>query len=502
MSRPLRPSLHAVPRATNAARLALAAAMAALLFHAPPSRADGYAGGPGHASALLPDGTIVVVGGDGLDGAPSSAAMLYRADQPGTTGSLATARSRHTATALFDGRILVAGGSDGTGPVGSLELYDPLTGTFTPSKATLAVPRQGHVTVGLADGRILVRGGRGADGQTVARDELYDPRADAVDDAPAGLAVATVGTDSTDYLPGDTVYVSGAGWQPGESVDLLFDEEPLVHAPVVIRTVADANGEIREVSTYHVDDSDLGTAFTLHAVGASSLASADATFTDGNNLKITQQPTSVSLLVGQTIAIRYRISANANQGVSFTKVKVTVTLGASLQKIGSDPSQFNLGPAPAPWQTDLVLSVQGTGPATGIITITVTGTPSTAGVCTSGNNDPCSDSKTIAYTVSPSQSSQTIAFNPLPDVTYGTPPFTVSATASSGLPVTLSASERRDVHPHRVAGGKRLVPPRRRRRPLLQHHTGATHHHRERQEPSVRVGEPAARRELRRLRAR
>src|SRR6266567_6463321 len=270
MSRPLRPSLHAVPRATNAARFALAAAMAALLFHAPPSRADGYAGGPGHASGLLPDGTIVV-----------------------------------------------AGGSDGTGPVGSLELYDPLTGTFIPSNATLAVPRQGHVTVGLADGRILVRGGRGADGQTVARDELYDPRADAVDDAPAGLAVATVGTDSTDYLPGDTVYVSGAGWQPGESVDLLFDEEPLVHAPVVIRTVADANGEIREVSTYHVDDSDLGTAFTLHAVGASSLASADVTFTDGNNLKITQQPTSVSLLVGQTIAIRYRISANANQGVSF-----------------------------------------------------------------------------------------------------------------------------------------------------------------------------------------
>ena len=245
MSRQRRPRIEPVSRATNAARLTLAAATAALLLGAPPVLADGYAGGPGHASALLPDGAIVVVGGDGLDGAPSGAAMVYRADQPEPTGSLATPRSRHTATSLFDGRILVVGGSDGAGPVGSLELYDPLTGTFIPSNATLAVPRQGHVTVGLADGRILVRGGRGADGQTVARDELYDPRADAVQDAPAGLAVATVTTDSSDYLPGDTVHVSGAGWQPGESVDLLFDEEPLVHAPVVIRTVADANGEIR-----------------------------------------------------------------------------------------------------------------------------------------------------------------------------------------------------------------------------------------------------------------
>jgi hypothetical protein len=46
--------------------------------------------------------------------------------------------------------------------------------------------------------------------------------------------------------------------------------------------------------------------------------------------------------------------------------------------------------------------------------------------------------KSVALSYMPA--SQTITFNPLPDQTYGDPPFTVVATATSGLPVTFAAS--------------------------------------------------------------
>ncbi|HZY10562.1 MAG TPA: hypothetical protein VFF29_05350, partial [Bacteroidota bacterium] len=40
------------------------------------------------------------------------------------------------------------------------------------------------------------------------------------------FAQATVTTDKADYSPGDTVLVTGSGWQPGESVQLVFVEDP------------------------------------------------------------------------------------------------------------------------------------------------------------------------------------------------------------------------------------------------------------------------------------
>ena len=47
------------------------------------------------------------------------------------TGSLGTARYRHTATLLPSGKVLVAGGNDASAYLSSAELYDPATGTWT-----------------------------------------------------------------------------------------------------------------------------------------------------------------------------------------------------------------------------------------------------------------------------------------------------------------------------------------------------------------------------------
>ena len=56
-----------------------------------------------------------------------------------TTGSLTTARVVHTATLLPNGKVLVAGGSNGGASLASAELYDPAAGTWA-TTGSLATP--------------------------------------------------------------------------------------------------------------------------------------------------------------------------------------------------------------------------------------------------------------------------------------------------------------------------------------------------------------------------
>lgn len=97
--------------------------------------------------------------------------------------ALLTARRMHTLTALPDGRVLAAGGITGgqVWPVPGLtsaEVYDPVSGAWTPTGA-MAVPRHGHSATVLTDGRVLVADGehvRSAhDNITHASAEIYDP---------------------------------------------------------------------------------------------------------------------------------------------------------------------------------------------------------------------------------------------------------------------------------------------------------------------------------------
>ncbi len=92
------------------------------------------------------------------------------------TGGIAEARHAHTATLLPDGTVLVAGGDDGTGTDGvhaTTALYDPVTGTWA-ATASLGAGVTGHMASQLIDGRVLVAGGYGSDGLEVAP-EVYDP---------------------------------------------------------------------------------------------------------------------------------------------------------------------------------------------------------------------------------------------------------------------------------------------------------------------------------------
>jgi hypothetical protein len=97
------------------------------------------------------------------------------------TGSLSTARHGHTATLLKTGKVLVAGGIDGSGNdrfLSSAELYDPATGTWSDTGG-LSVSRYLCTATPLPDGRVLVAGGyTGAhppDFGVTNTAELYDP---------------------------------------------------------------------------------------------------------------------------------------------------------------------------------------------------------------------------------------------------------------------------------------------------------------------------------------
>jgi N-acetylneuraminic acid mutarotase len=124
-----------------------------------------------HTATLLPNGKVLVAGGDSL-----GSAELY---DPATgtwrlTGSLNTPRGfDHTATLLPNGKVLVAGGYNGD-EINSAELYDPATGTWT-STGNLNVARHSHTATLLPDGKVLVAGGGDEDGGITNSAELYNP---------------------------------------------------------------------------------------------------------------------------------------------------------------------------------------------------------------------------------------------------------------------------------------------------------------------------------------
>lgn len=148
-----------------------------------------------HTATLLPDGKVLVVGGENASYLVEGSAEVY--DPAANTWSAPRAqpvspRSQHTATLLPSGLVLVAGGFDIVNglltPSAGAELYDPVrhTGTSTDihgvtttvvtgqdfvATAAMASTHYGHSATRLADGRVVVVGGN------TTQTEIYDPTA-------------------------------------------------------------------------------------------------------------------------------------------------------------------------------------------------------------------------------------------------------------------------------------------------------------------------------------
>jgi hypothetical protein len=139
-----------------------------------------------HTATLLPDGSVLVVGGIAYEQGALAAADRFdpgaRAFRAG--GALLVPRMAHAALLLASGEVLVTGGWDPGVPGTSgdpahqaTELYDAAASRFR-SGPDMLTPRRGHSTTLLASGSVLVAGGvehRGRGFPATTASEIYEP---------------------------------------------------------------------------------------------------------------------------------------------------------------------------------------------------------------------------------------------------------------------------------------------------------------------------------------
>jgi WD40 repeat protein len=184
-----------------------------------------------HTATMLPDGKVLVAGG--FDGSLTLASSELFDPITGTwdtVGNLNASRYSHTTTLLPNGTVLAAGGEFNSNFLYSTEIYHPSSGTWT-FTGDLNANRRDHTATLLPDGKVLVAGGY--DNEYLLQSEVYDPAEGIWTSTgdmnakrafhtatvlPDGRVLIVGGEDSENYLPYAEVYDRGINalpaWKP------------------------------------------------------------------------------------------------------------------------------------------------------------------------------------------------------------------------------------------------------------------------------------------------
>jgi hypothetical protein len=167
----------------------------------------------GAVAAPLPDGRVLVAGGSYNDGTEHSLASAELFNP--TTGAftpvadMGVARVRAAAAPLRDGRVLVAGGNDGSNRLSSAEVFNPATGAFTPV-GDMTADRAREAAVTLSDGRVLVVGGAaGANAAALQSAEVFDSATNSFSSAGIGAMGTARRAAAAAPLPDGRALIAG-----------------------------------------------------------------------------------------------------------------------------------------------------------------------------------------------------------------------------------------------------------------------------------------------------
>ncbi len=168
-----------------------------------------------HTASLLPDGKVLVAGGQNYDGAAwhwLKEAELYnpQTNTWQTLPDMANAKFHPTATLLPDGRVLVVGGQSANG---SAEIWNPQTGSWTVA-ANPSYAHEMHTATLLKDGRVLVAGGE------TDKAEVYDPLANSWMNTANTLSLNRVWHTATLLPNGSVLLVGGSHLNAPNNADI------------------------------------------------------------------------------------------------------------------------------------------------------------------------------------------------------------------------------------------------------------------------------------------
>src|SRR5436190_6243449 len=223
----------------------------------------------GHDAIALSDTRLLFLGGDPdhtIDEFnPSSDVLTLKA----TMGS-----AQSSATLLANGKILVLNPNvagvyspDATDQATTFSAFDQ---TSVPDSTTLK--RSGQTaTELLGDKTILIEVGENAQHQPSLQIAAFNP--------------ARIWTDKDDYMPDEPVFLFGSGWKPTENVYLYAVDSETEQWTYESTVAADSNGSFALQPYFIVQLRQLGTMFTVDAVGAQSNMQAEVAFTDAINFQ-------------------------------------------------------------------------------------------------------------------------------------------------------------------------------------------------------------------------
>jgi len=179
-----------------------------------------------HKATPLPDGKVLITSGLGgtsntangfLPSAeiydPATGAFTWTTGGPAV--GLNTARYNHQTMLLYTRKVLIAGGVGSGSPsnvvLQSAELYDPATGTFTPT-GDMKTARNSPLLTPLPNGKVLVSNGHDSAtasvGTPIQTIEIYDPATGEFTEA-GNTLVARYGNRVTRLDSGKTIFVGG-----------------------------------------------------------------------------------------------------------------------------------------------------------------------------------------------------------------------------------------------------------------------------------------------------